>query len=161
MKSLDVQLIIDTYNSRDWSHLYEVHNTNWSRNIWFKIGNISEFDFVKDLINNDLKNINTEYNVTNWLTFLIYNKNDFFGVHTDDTFNYGNSNKQPIYTGGYILNNDFEGGEFIIENKKLEIDIGELFLFKRHVKHEVLKIKNGIRYSLHFGVEKQIKKSMI
>lgn len=161
MKPSDVQLIIDVYNSKDWSHLYEVHNTDWKKNIWFKIGNIDEFDFVKDLINNDLKDINTKYNATNWITFLIYTKNDFFGVHTDDTFDYGNLNKQLIYTGGYILNNDFEGGEFIIENKKLEINIGELFLFKRHVPHEVLKIKNGMRYSLHFGVEMEIEKSII
>ncbi len=161
MELSNAKLIIDTFNSKDWSENYEFHCENWKRNIWFKIGNIKEFQFVKELINTDLKCIDVNYNVTNWITFLIYKKDDFFGIHADDIFDYKNSNKQLIYTGGYILNNDFEGGDFIIENKKLEVNVGELFLFKRSAKHEVLKIKNGVRYSLHFGVEEKIKKSII
>lgn len=161
MEISDVKLILDTYHSKDWSEHYELHCENWKKNTWFKIGNTKEFQFVKELINHDLKSIDVNYNVTDWITFLIYEKDDFFGVHTDDTFDYKNSNKQLIYTGGYILNKNFKGGDFIVNNEKLETNVGELFLFERHLKHEVLKIEKGVRYSLHFGVEKEIKKLLI
>lgn len=164
MSISDVNNILEVFHSKDWSSKYEYHYENWKHNIWFKIGDLSEFKFVKDLINLDLKKINEEYEVSDWVTFLIYKEGDFFGLHTDDVINYGTSKKQIIYTGGYLLNNNFTGGDFIIDGKTNTSNVGELFLFERHLKHEVLKVNSGIRYSLHFAVEifnKQIKKSII
>jgi len=101
----------------------------------------------------DLKNINENYKVSNWITFLIYKEGDFFGIHKDDDLTAKDKNDKMIYSGGYLLNDDFEGGEFIIDNQILNAEIGELFFFERHLKHEVKKIKKGIRYSLHFAIE--------
>ncbi len=166
MSISDVNKILKIFHSKDWSSNYEYHYENWKRNIWFKIGDVDEFKFIKDLINSDLKKIDEDYKVSDWITFLIYEEGDFFGLHTDDVLQYDSKKKKVLYTGGYLLNEDFEGGEFIINNQKNESKVGDLFLFERHLKHEVLKIKNGIRYSLHFAVEttnlnKKIKKSII
>ena len=166
MSISDVNNIFKVFHSKDWSSYYEFHKEPWKKNIWFKIGDIDEFKFVKDLINYDLKKIDEDYEVSDWITFLIYEEGDFFGLHTDDVLQYGSNKKKILYTGGYLLNEDFEGGEFIIDNIKNEAKIGELFLFERYLKHEVLMVNEGVRYSLHFAVEtnnpnKKIKKSII
>ena len=55
-------------------------------------------------------------------------------------------------SGGILLNNDYTGGEFIIEGTPLDIPIGEVFTFGRNDLHEVKPIKSGVRYSLHFHI---------
>lgn len=158
----NVNKILEIFHSKDWSSYYELHSENWKKNIWFKIGNIDDFKFVKDVINFDLKKIDSNFQVSDWITFLIYKKGDFFAIHTDDLIQYDTSKKKIVYSGGYLLNNEFEGGEFIIDGKKNKAKVGELFLFERNLKHEVLEVMNGIRYSLHFAVEKiNLNKSII
>jgi hypothetical protein len=152
MNKFEVNKIIEIFHSKDWSDKYDFHNKKWKRNIWLKIGNIEDFNFVKDIINSDLKKINKNYKVSNWITFLIYKEGDFFGRHKDDDFNLIDK-ENPIYSGGYLLNDTFEGGEFIVGDKKLNVQVGELFIFERHLYHEVKEITKGIRYSLHFAVE--------
>ena len=87
MNKFEVNKIIEIFHSKDWSDKYDFHNKKWKRNIWLKIGNIEDFNFVKDIINSDLKKINKNYKVSNWITFLIYKEGDFFGRHKDDDFN--------------------------------------------------------------------------
>ena len=152
MNKSEVNKIIKIFHSNDWSDKYDIHNKKWKKNIWLKIDNIKDFNFVKDIINSDLKNINKNYKVSDWITFLIYKEGDFFGKHKDDDFD-ATDKENPIYSGGYVLNDTFVGGEFIIDNKKLNVGVGELFFFERHLYHEVKEITKGIRYSLHFGIE--------
>lgn len=163
MNISDVTKILEVFHSKDWSSYYELHSETWKKNIWFKIGDIHEFKFVRNLIDLDLKKIDDSFQVSEWITFLIYKKGDFFGSHTDDIISYDTTTKKKIiYSGGYLLNSDFEGGDFIIDGKKNKAKIGELFLFERHLTHKVLEVENGIRYSLHFAVEStNLNKSII
>ncbi len=161
MRQSDVDKIIEIFQSKDWSDKYEYHNEYWKKNIWFKIGHIEEFGFIKQIINDDLEKINENYVVSDWITFLIYEKGDFFGVHTDDDIRYNQTGMKILFTGGYILNDDFKGGDFLISDKKLEVNVGELFMFGRSEKHEVTTVESGIRYSLHFAIETKINKKSL
>jgi len=153
MHLTDVNKILKIFNSRDWSEYYDYVNiANLKKNIWFKINQTKEFDFVKDIIQSDIKKINSKYLVSDWVTFLIYEKGDFFAEHSDGT-SYNSKENKTIFSAGYLLNTDYEGGDFIINGKKLNANIGELFYFGRDVLHEVREVKSGIRYSLHFAID--------
>lgn len=150
MTQLEVDKILEVLHSKDWSEHYIIQDSDLKKNIWFYINSIPEFSFVKDIIDRDLKNTNTDLKCSDWLTLLIYQKDDFFGLHTDD---YENAKEKILFSGGYLLNNDYEGGEFMISGEKLDVATGELFMFGRKQEHEVKPLKSGIRYSLHFAIK--------
>ena len=58
-------------------------------------------------------------------------------------------------SGGILLNNDYEGGEFMFGSEKLKAEVGEIFTFGRNILHNINTVKKGIRYSLHFHVMNQ------
>jgi hypothetical protein len=153
MKVYDVSRILETYKTGIFSEntlKFDIKAGGYKpkKNKWVSLHSIPEFSFVKNIIEEDLKKIDDSYRVGNFITLLIYEKGDFFAEHKDED----KSNTPIILSGGYLLNDDYEGGEFIIEGKELNVKVGELFLFGRDVYHEVKKVKRGIRYSLHFGV---------
>lgn len=150
MTQLEVSKILEVLHSKDWSECYITQSNDLKKNIWFYINDIPEFSFVKDIIDRDLKNIDKDYKCSDWLTLLIYQKDDFFGLHKDD---YEDAKDKILFSGGYLLNNEYEGGEFIISGEKLHATIGELFMFGRKEEHEVKPLKSGIRYSLHFAIK--------
>ena len=120
MNLSQVDKILKVFHSNDWSKYYDFHNESWKKNVWLSVGNLEEFSFIKKIINQDLSEINKEYFVSDWITFLIYNENDFFGLHKDDNIQYGKSEKKILYSGGYLLNDKFEGGEFLVNNQKIQ-----------------------------------------
>ena len=77
-----------------------------------------------------------------------------FFVNAIVRISYESNNDIAILSGGYLLNEDFEGGEFIINDKKLDTPIGSIFTFGRNEMHEVNPVTKGTRYSLHFVVNK-------
>lgn len=160
MENSDVNKILDLFFQKDYSEFYEHYNLDWKKNKWLKISNFSEFNFVEEIINKDLEKVNKFYEVGDFITFLIYNEGDFFGNHIDGP-SYSSNKSNTVLTGGYLLNTDFEGGDFIIENKKLSTGIGELFLFGRNDWHEVKEVTSGIRYSLHFAINENKPKGLI
>ena len=143
MNLSQVDEILKVFHSNDWSKYYDFHNESWKKNVWLSIGNLEEFSFIKKIINQDLNKISEEYFVSDWITFLIYKENDFFGLHKDDNIQYGKSEKKILYSGGYLLNDKFEGGEFLVNNQKIQKNVGELFFFDRKTPHEVTKIEFG------------------
>ena len=164
MESYDVNRILNVFHSKDWSNYYDYQNVkNFKKNIWFKINNVKEFDFVRDIITTDIKKIDSAYEVSEWITFLIYEKGDFFNEHEDARLSTYISEKTTLYSGGYLLNDSYSGGDFIINGEKLNCEIGELFYFGRDITHRVDEVKSGIRYSLHFAINttKIINKSLI
>ena len=161
MESSDVIKILEIFNSRDWSEYYDYQNfQNRKKHIWFKINKLQEFDFVRDIITKDIKKINKNFELSEFITFLIYEKGDFFGKHSDKPAHI-TPTTNTVLSGGYILNDNFEGGEFIIDKKKLKSEIGEIFTFGRNVIHEVKTVTKGTRYSLHFSINKNTSKSLI
>lgn len=159
MTQQEVNRILEVLQSKDWSEHYLVNDTSLKKNIWFYINDIPEFSFVKGIINNDLEKVNTDYECLDWLTLLIYKKDDFFGLHKDD---YGSLEDKIIFSGGYLLNDDYKGGDFIINGQRLVASVGELFMFDRKHEHEVKPLESGVRYSLHFAIKvKNINKTLI
>lgn len=160
MKVEDAQKILEIYKSKDYSDIHTHFDLNWKRNIWVPIYNLSEFNFVKNLINEDLQKVNPNYFVSEVITLLEYNEGDFFGVHQDGT-SYQSAKDVSILSGGYLLNDSYEGGDFIIKNKKINVGIGEMFTFSRSAMHEVTEVTKGVRYSIHFVVNKPKNKKSI
>lgn len=158
MTKLEIDKIFEILHSKDWSNYYTIQNNYLRKNIWFYINDIPEFSFVKDIIETDLKNINMSYKCSEWLTLLIYKEGDFFGLHKDD---YLDTKDRTLFTGGYLLNDDYTGGEFMIGGEQLKAEVGELFMFDRKYEHEIKSLKSGMRYTLHFGVQIENKISLI
>ena len=105
MTQLEVSRILEVLHSKDWSEYYMTQNNELKKNIWFYINDIPEFSFVKGIIDNDLKNVDKTYKCSEWVTLLIYEKDDFFGLHKDD---YVDVKNRTVFSGGYLLNDDYE-----------------------------------------------------
>jgi len=159
MESHEIDKILDIYRS----NTEKIIRWRYSdiSNSWLHITLNKKFDFVRDIINKDLQNMGyNDYRCAEFvppvgvgsqgpITLLIYEKGDFFGEHRDTaTYEIG------ILSGNYLLNDEFEGGDFILDGKKLEVGVGELFTFGRDILHEVKKVTSGIRYSMHFFIDK-------
>ena len=153
MKTSDAKKIVSLFweNFEDWRYKFQYKHTNIIRNWWFNISATEELSFVNELIRKDLDD---DVEPLPWITLLMYNRGDFFGLHTDDKYR-GSSEDDILYSGGYLLNDDYEGGEFILDGETLDKEIGELFTFKRDVPHEVLPVTKGVRLSLHFSVREK------
>ena len=168
MESNEISKIFEVYHSKDysdkiirWRDFLKVSTRDYHNlsNSWLSLDKLKEFDFVRDIINKDLQNINNDYRCANFdipkgavqgpITFMIYKKGDFITEHCDAS-SYGTG----ILSGGYLLNDEYKGGNFILDGKKLEVGVGELFTYGRDVLHEVKEVTSGIRYSLHFYVDK-------
>lgn len=160
MKVEDAQKILEIYKSKDYSDIHTYFDLDWKRNIWVPIYNLSEFNFVQNLINEDLQKINPNYFVSEVITLLEYNVGDFFGKHADGP-SYQSKKDVAILSGGYLLNDSYEGGDFIVKNQKINVGIGEIFTFSRSAMHEVTEVTKGVRYSIHFVVNKPKNKKSI
>jgi len=157
MNKSEVRKILALYNSQDWSEYstyydLEVKNKYDSkpkRNTWVHIDRIPKFSFVKELINKDLKELDLKYIASEFITLLVYEKGDYFAEHQDG------SSGVVVKSGGYALNTDYTGGEFMLEGTAQDYKVGELFYFNRNVLHEVRPVSSGKRLSLHFGILKK------
>jgi predicted 2-oxoglutarate/Fe(II)-dependent dioxygenase YbiX len=160
MEKYEINKILDLYHSKDYSEKIIRWKYSDISNFWLHITKFKEFDFVRDIINKDLQNIGyNDYRCAEFvapstlgqgpITLLIYEKGDFFGEHSD-TSTYGSG----ILSGNYLLNDEYKGGNFILDGKKLEVGVGELFTYGRDVLHEVTEVTGGVRYSLHFFIDK-------
>ena len=139
MEIYDVDKILEVFHSKDWSNCYDYQDKpNFKKNIWFTISKVKEFEFVQDLITKDLEKINPNYKLSELITFLIYNKGDYFNEHMD-----WDGKPKTILSGGYLLNNEYEGGEFKVGTSIIPKNVGEVFLFSRNVYHRVKEVKEG------------------
>ena len=79
-----------------------------------------------------------------------FKEGDYFDYHTDGDFK--NTNWNVEYAAGFHLNDDYEGGEFVVyENGKERIigkQTGVPYIFSSDVHHKINKIKSKIRYSI-------------
>lgn len=86
------------------------------------------------------------------LKFNKYTKNTTMKKHCDhihDIFP-GDPKGVPILSMVGLLNNDFEGGKFIMfENKEIKLKQGDLIIFPSSFlyPHEVTSVTKGVRYS--------------
>ena len=117
----------------------ENETTNYTRIVLERKKESWLFDFIES-------KLSPKYKIKDRFRGLIYKKGDFMSLHKDGDYDHA------YLSGGMLLNDDYEGGEYIIEGNKLNVPIGEVFDFSRNELHEIKPIKSGIRYSLHFHI---------
>lgn len=159
MTKVEVDKILNTFYTKDYTHYYAYQKESWKKNIWLVISELDEFKFVREIINTEIKKIDIEYECSSFITFLIYQRGDYFSPHVDKG-DYDKKNK-TVLTGGYVLNNTYMGGDFFIGETKIATPIGELVTFERTQVHKVSEVTNGVRYSLHFAINKIGKPNLI
>ena len=73
-----------------------------------------------------------------------YIKGQQFGKHADTYY------KTQIHNVGVCLNNDYDGGEFVLYNpeEQLPKEIGNIYTFPSQRMHEVKEILEGERWSI-------------
>jgi hypothetical protein len=107
------------------------------------------------------ENLGKDHLLTMWILVLRYDVGDYFLPHTDGV--YVGENDRYL-SGGVELSkkSDFDGGDFIFENKLLEFNRGSLITHGLDELHEITTVTRGTRWSIHFGINNKIReKSMI
>ena len=87
-------------------------------------------------------------------TFLIcfrFKTGGFFVKHKDYVPEMEFYNKL-LFNVNSILNEDFEGGKFILNDVEYPLNRGYMYYYNSDILHEVTEVTNGTRYTLMFGV---------
>lgn len=91
-----------------------------------------------------------------------YEPGCYFGKHVDNGIDY---NKNRLYTIGFHLISEYEGGEYILYNPYSIVDKtpGVPYLNKASIEHEVTPITNGLRKSalIFIEINDLIKKNLV
>ena len=147
-------------------------NSFWDNTDFRKLKNRS-YEFA--ILTNNEMNITTK--LLNWfeiesgeklksynynLTIHKYNVGDYFDKHIDAVErNY----KNRAYVVGFNINNEYDGGDYILYNPNQIIDKtpGVPYFFKSNRLHEITKIANGIRKSalIFINHEDLVKNSLL
>jgi hypothetical protein len=96
-------------------------------------------NYCKDSLDLELKNIN--------VGVIRYKKGDKFSRHNDYSEN------KFLYNLNVRLNDDFEGGQFYLNDEIFDKPIGEIYHYKSTIYHEVKEITNGVRYLALFYIK--------
>lgn len=99
-------------------------------------------DKVNPLVPENLKN--------SWINISVYRPGERLKPHTDS---------RSEHTLVVNLNDNYEGGEFIVEKKLIPLNTGDTVIFNGEaVHHGVQAVKSGTRYSLNFWFTAQNKR---
>ena len=148
LKEKTVHRVLSEFNTLSSSKIIE-KDCSYTLFIFYRLPHDWLFNEIESILP-------TGYTLRDQFRGCMYEKGDFMNEHRDGDYAHAS------LSGGIELNRDYTGGEFIIDSKPLESEIGELFTFGRFVKHKVNKIVSGRRYSLHFHIiEKNYKNSLI
>lgn len=143
------QKIIDSFQNTDLLFHQKTHNRNYKK---FKIDLKDEFYkwLIEDVDNLIKKNLGNSHYITLWLIILKYDTGDYFLPHTDG---YGKTENRCL-SGGVELSKreEFEGGDFVVNNIPRKFERGKLITHKIDEIHEITKVTKGTRWSLHFGI---------
>lgn len=134
-------------NKNEWEHIHRLDPD----------GDLYAEYYINKFVNDDIvinsfkKYIKSEFlfdvNIVN-VYALKYLPNCKFGRHFDRQFNY-EFNKDFVYNINVTLNDNFEGGEFWLDDKLFEgNEPGIVYYYNSTQWHEVKPIKNGVRYSM-------------
>jgi len=70
-----------------------------------------------------------------------YDIGDKFRLHDD-------AGMGRIYSIGICLNDDYEGGKFLVNDDEVTKETGNAYFFESHILHRVTEITNGTRWSI-------------
>lgn len=113
----------------------------------YNISNDGKYKWVFDrILNFFVKKTDLEINQNpNIIHLHRYNKNCMFAKHHDK------NESRRVWNVGVQLTNDYEGGELnLFYTNKITVDrrVGNCYIFRPEVFHEVTKVTEGTRWSL-------------
>lgn len=85
---------------------------------------------------------------------LKYEKGGFFKRHIDRNSKY-DFNKDFLYNINVRLNDDYDGGEFYLNDKPFYKPVGEIYHYKSSEYHEVKQVTKGVRYTALFYIRER------
>jgi hypothetical protein len=142
---------IINYAENDETHQWEEMIRNDSN------GDLFSRYFIKSLNTHAFARKKFEIFINNEFSFNVHNANLYilkylpgfkFSRHFDRHLT-KELNRDFIYNVNVILNDDFEGGEFWLDDNLLENNKpGMVYYYDSLQWHEVKEIKNGVRYSI-------------
>jgi len=93
-----------------------------------------------------------------------YETGDYIKKHVDRFVDIESHNKyhtNMLYNVNMILNDDYEGGLFLLKGNPYIQDIGTVYHYRSDEFHEVTPITSGIRYSMLFYIKESYIKRKI
>jgi hypothetical protein len=88
------------------------------------------------------------------MAVLKYQVGDYFPRHIDKNKGY-EFNKDFLYNINVKLNDNYEGGEFFLNEKLFVADVGDVYHYKSTEVHEVKPITKGLRYTGLFYIRER------
>jgi predicted 2-oxoglutarate/Fe(II)-dependent dioxygenase YbiX len=88
------------------------------------------------------------------LAVIKYLEGDHFPRHIDRNKEY-EFNKDFVYNINIKLNDEYEGGEFFLNDELFVAEVGDVYHYKSTEFHEVKTITKGVRYSGLFYVRER------
>lgn len=111
-----------------------------------------ELDWVSNKFIDYIKKVeNIDVSDSKFVKCLKYEIGDFFKPHTDFRPNL-DFYKTFMYNINILLNDDFEGGDFLVNNQFYPKQRGWVYYYSSNEIHEVREVTNGVRYSILYGV---------
>ena len=111
-----------------------------------------EFDWVSSrFIDYIKKTEKIEISESKFVKCLKYEVGDFFEPHKDFHPNL-NFYKTFMFNINILLNDDFGGGDFLLNGEIYPKQRGWAYYYSSNELHEVREVTNGVRYSILYGV---------
>lgn len=142
VNSVDLEFLVSYYELSKKG----IRNTN-NRSYEFVVLNYIDSDIIFKLLKWFESNTGLKLkSYKNHLFIHQYKVGDYFGKHRD-SIEINNNNR--AYVVGFNINDDYEGGDYILFNPDETINktAGIPYYFKSDREHEITKIKKGIRKS--------------
>ena len=99
-------------------------------------------DKYKEYLIDKIKDLAPEGSLNSWINVTVYEPGGYLRMHND---------LRSEHTIVINLNNNYKGGKFLIDSKKISLDTGDTLVFDGgKIEHGVEKVSQGIRYSLNF-----------
>lgn len=118
----------------------------------YKLVNLGNLDWVNEKFKqyiNDVLGLKITH--TKYVRCIKYEKGDLFEKHIDRVKDLDFYNTFA-YNVNTILNEDFVGGDFILNDKIYPKKRGYVYYYSSDTWHEVTEVTEGTRYSVLFGV---------
>jgi hypothetical protein len=109
---------------------------------WRPLPDDENIKYIKSILKNNIKNVKDAYCVIQRL-----DSNKKSTPHRDSY----------DYTGVILLNDNFSGGDLIVDGKNSDLKVGDFFVFPSQKLHYVQKINSGQRYTLITFIKKENK----
>jgi predicted 2-oxoglutarate/Fe(II)-dependent dioxygenase YbiX len=131
------EIILFSENENQWKKI--THEVSYQIFIFKPSESISNkiIKYSKEILGLSILTVN--------LAVLKYIEGDYFPRHTDRAGN--GFNRDFLYNINLKLNDEYEGGEFLLNDKVLVADVGDVYHYKSTEFHEVKPITKGTRYT--------------